>query len=174
MTKKTPENEASRQPNIAIRKIVQHAPIDRDYFESSFDDALLSVRQELEREAVKSRPEKSGPIGCEHEKMQFCWKRMECGEKSSQLVMTFDRLLTLWCFRKWTAVVVGMRDPGQIFWGWTEVDMWSASRFAISKFDEASLGPARPARCRHVAVMYWQGTRKKRACRSEKKTMWFE
>ncbi|KIH61435.1 hypothetical protein ANCDUO_08296 [Ancylostoma duodenale] len=84
------------------KKIVEHAPIDGNYFDTSYDEALRSVREEMERDAVKARPEKNGPVGyLAGEGALALEKDGMRGEILTRMALTFDKVLEI--LEEWSA-----------------------------------------------------------------------
>ncbi|KHJ87849.1 hypothetical protein OESDEN_12368, partial [Oesophagostomum dentatum] len=88
------------------KKIVQHSPIEGNYFESSYDDALQAVRRELKKEEDRGKREKSGPIGYIAGEGSIGLERDGMrGEILTRMVTNFERMLFVleeWSsFRAW-------------------------------------------------------------------------
>lgn len=91
------------------RRIRQHGSIQGHHFESSYDEALQTVRKELTEDAIRSRPQKKGPIGfMAGEGALPLEKDGQGGDVVTKMVTTFDRLMELleeWStFRTWVMV----------------------------------------------------------------------
>ncbi|VDP44095.1 unnamed protein product [Heligmosomoides polygyrus] len=91
------------------QRIRQHGSIQGHHFESSYDEALQTVRKELTEDAIRSRPQKKGPIGfMAGEGALPLEKDGQRGDVVTKMVTTFDRLMELleeWStFRTWVMV----------------------------------------------------------------------
>ncbi|KHJ90970.1 hypothetical protein OESDEN_09174 [Oesophagostomum dentatum] len=104
-----------------MKKIVQHSPIEGNYFESSYDDALQAMRRELKKEEDRGKQamrrelkkeedrgkrEKSGPIGYIAGEGSIGLERDGMrGEILTRMVTSFERMLFVleeWSsFRAW-------------------------------------------------------------------------
>ncbi|VDO99116.1 unnamed protein product, partial [Heligmosomoides polygyrus] len=91
------------------QKIRQHGSIQGHHFESSYDEALRAVRDEVMQDAIRSRPQKEGPVGfMAGEGASALEKDGQRGDVLTKMVSSFDRMLELleeWSsFRTWVIV----------------------------------------------------------------------
>ncbi|EYB86338.1 hypothetical protein Y032_0281g1262 [Ancylostoma ceylanicum] len=91
------------------KKIVKHAPVEGHYFDSSYDEALRMVRNELDEEAARNRPQKTGPVGFMAGEGALALERDgQRGDILVKMATTFDRVLEVleeWStFRSWVIV----------------------------------------------------------------------
>ncbi|EYC32035.1 hypothetical protein Y032_0003g1364 [Ancylostoma ceylanicum] len=91
------------------KKIVKHAPVEGHYFDSSYDEALRMVRNELDDEAARNRPQKTGPVGFIAGEGALALERDgQRGDILVKMATTFDRVLEVleeWStFRSWVIV----------------------------------------------------------------------
>ncbi|EYC04425.1 hypothetical protein Y032_0088g2197 [Ancylostoma ceylanicum] len=96
------------------KKIVKHAPVEGYYFESSYNEALRMIRNDLEEESVRRRPQKSGPVGFVASEGALALESDgQRGDILVKMATTFDRVLEVleeWStFRSW--VIVWPIDP---------------------------------------------------------------
>ncbi|KIH51496.1 hypothetical protein ANCDUO_18417 [Ancylostoma duodenale] len=91
------------------RAIKKHSKIEGHSVERSYDEALQVVRQEIESQAVRDRPTKTGPIGYATVEGANPMEGDGIGGKVlTKVVLTFDRLLDVlkeWStFKTWVLV----------------------------------------------------------------------